>query len=95
MEFLTKAEKKFKWPKEQCAFAGWNLRAHATIVDPAPLAKPVCRDKDDDNILATALAAGCDALITGDQDLLVLKKYARFAILSPNEVMAFIGKAKK
>jgi putative PIN family toxin of toxin-antitoxin system len=94
-EFLIKAEKKFRWPKEQCAFAGWNLRAHVTMVDPAPLAKPVCRDKDDDNILATALAANCDALITGDKDLLVLKKYAGFTILSPNEVLAFIGKAKK
>jgi predicted nucleic acid-binding protein len=52
-------------------------------------------NKDDDAILATALAADCDALITGDKDLLVLKKYAGFAILGPNEVMAFIGKAKK
>ena len=94
-EFLNKAEKKFKWPKEQCAFAAWNLRAHATMVAPVPLAKPVCRDKEDDNILATAVAAGCDALITGDKDLLVLKKHGGFTILSPNEVLAFIGKAKK
>jgi putative PIN family toxin of toxin-antitoxin system len=94
-EFQEKAEKKFKWPKGQCAFAAWNLRAHATLVDPSPLAKPVWRDKDDDNILATAIEANCDALITGDKDLLVLKKHAGFAILSPNEVMAFIGRARK
>ncbi len=59
-EFLEKAESKFNWPKDQLAFAGWNLRAHATLVIPVALPKPVCRDKDDDTIRATAVAAGCE-----------------------------------
>ena len=93
-EFVEKAEKKFKWPKDQCSFAAWNLRSHMTMVVPEPLPKPVCRDKDDDAILATAIAANADAIVTGDKDLLVLKKHKGVAILSPNEILAFIGKAK-
>ena len=91
-EFLEKTESKFKWPKAQREYAAWNLRAHVTMVNPAPLPRPVCRDRDDDQILATAIAAGCDALVTGDTDLLVLKKHGKFKILAPNQVMAFIGK---
>ena len=91
-EFLEKAESKFKWPKEQRDFAAWNLQAHATLVLPLPLPKPVCRDKDDDMVLATGIAARCDALVSGDKDLLSLKKHGGFAILAPNQVMAFIGK---
>jgi putative PIN family toxin of toxin-antitoxin system len=94
-EFVEKAERKFKWPKDQCAFAAWNLRAHATLVVPQALPKPVCRDKDDDAILATALAAKCDALITGDKDLLVLKRHQGIPILSPGQVLAFIGRTKR
>ncbi len=93
-EFVGKAEGKFKWPPDKCAFAAWNLRAHATLVVPLPLPQPVCRDRDDDTILATALAAQCDALITGDKDLLTLKKHKGIAILSPNQVLAFIGGSK-
>jgi putative PIN family toxin of toxin-antitoxin system len=93
-EFLEKAEFKFKWPKDQCAFAALNLRAHVTLVENEPLPKPVCRDREDDAVLATAIAAKCDALVTGDKDLLVLKRHKGFSILSPNEVMAFIGKTK-
>jgi len=35
--------------------------------------KGVCRDSDDDNILACALAAKAEYLVTGDADLLELK----------------------
>ncbi|MCX6895352.1 MAG: putative toxin-antitoxin system toxin component, PIN family [Verrucomicrobia bacterium] len=45
----------------------------------------VCRDADDDRILAAAVSAGCSHLITGDHDLLVLKHFAGIAILTPRE----------
>jgi predicted nucleic acid-binding protein len=43
----------------------------------------VCRDKSDDVGLATALAGKADVIVTGDEDLLVLKKFRRIEILSP------------
>ena len=45
----------------------------------------ICRDKKDDPILASALASGVDCLVTGDSDLLSLKRYKGVKILSPRE----------
>ena len=41
------------------------------------------RDKDDDHILAAALKAKVDCIITGDNDLLVLKAIEGIPILFP------------
>lgn len=43
----------------------------------------VCRDPDDVQILALAKKSGADYIITGDEDLLVLKKYGSTRIVSP------------
>lgn len=44
---------------------------------------PQCRDADDQKFLDLAWAAGADALVSGDADLLVLAPGARIPILSP------------
>lgn len=59
------------------------LRSKMDLVEPASLDEPICRDPDDDIVLATALAGGCDCIVTGDQDLLVLKKIRQIPILAP------------
>ena len=43
-----------------------------TLVVPVALEAPICRDRDDDVVLATARAGQCSAIVTGDQDLLIL-----------------------
>ena len=48
-----------------------------------PPVKPICRDPKDDYLLALALAGDAHLLITGDADLLVLKKYGKTRILKP------------
>ena len=48
-----------------------------------PPLKAVCRDPKDDDLLALAMAAKADLLITGDEDLLVLKKHGKTRILRP------------
>ncbi|MCL6097471.1 MAG: putative toxin-antitoxin system toxin component, PIN family [Bacteroidetes bacterium] len=45
----------------------------------------ICRDKDDNNILETAVAAKANVIISGDKNLLVLKKYKNISIISPRE----------
>jgi uncharacterized protein len=45
----------------------------------------ICRDKDDNNIIALAASTKADFIITGDKDLLVLKKYRSVRIVSPRE----------
>jgi len=54
--------------------------------------KGVCRDSDDDKILECAILGKVDFIITGDKDLLILKKFKEIPILSPLE---YIEKIKK
>lgn len=58
---------------------------HAEVVSPVkPRGRvPSCRDPDDQKFIALAWAAGADALVTGDADLLVLAPGARIPILRP------------
>lgn len=60
-------------------------RRRAAIVKPARLPAPVCRDPDDDVVLATALAGKADVTITGDTDLLTLGAFQGIPILSPRQ----------
>jgi putative PIN family toxin of toxin-antitoxin system len=55
-----------------------------TLVTPAPLDAPVCRDTDDDVVLATARAGECAAIVTGDQDLLILDPFGTIRVLAPS-----------
>jgi uncharacterized protein len=52
----------------------------------------VCRDPDDDFILAAALDGQCSQLITGDADLLALKQFKGVNIVTPREFMELISK---
>lgn len=52
-------------------------------VRPAQLIRGVCRHPDDDNILACALAAGAEYLVTGDTDLLELRNFRGIKIVTP------------
>lgn len=80
---LTKAKLSRAEVKEVLA----AVRADAELVEALPLPAPVCRDVDDDWILAAALAAQADAIVTGDKDLLVLKRYESIPILTPQEAL--------
>ena len=66
------------------------VSADAEVLEPQPLATSVCRDADDDWILATALAGKADALVTGDKDLLVLERYEGISILAPRDCLALL-----
>jgi predicted nucleic acid-binding protein len=57
-----------------------------------PLAQPACRDPDDDEVLATAVCAGADIILTGDADLLVLKSFQGIDILSPRQFVELMDR---
>lgn len=50
--------------------------------------KQKVRDAKDRHVLAAAIAAKCDFLVTGDKDLLVLKKHGRLAIQTTKGILA-------
>ncbi|MEW5692892.1 MAG: putative toxin-antitoxin system toxin component, PIN family [Candidatus Hydrogenedentota bacterium] len=47
------------------------------------------KDKDDYKIIGTAIAGNCDCIITGDQELISLKKYKNIDIILPKEFWAY------
>ena len=53
--------------------------------EPSVTAEEICRDPDDNKILADALTNEIEILITGDKDLLILKNYKGIKIISPKE----------
>ena len=56
-----------------------------SVVSPSQSVQGLCRDPDDDSILACALEAGADYLVTGDVDLLELKIFKGIRIVTPRE----------
>lgn len=87
-EFEDKLYKKFTFTKDEAHEAINIIMEVAQSVDHKEKGihvKGVCRDKNDDDILASAIASEADYLITGDSDLLALKKYKNIKILNPRE----------
>jgi putative PIN family toxin of toxin-antitoxin system len=62
-----------------------EVRQLAEIIDPPPLEHPVCRDSTDDHVLALALSANADMVVSGDDDLLVLGSFANIPIVTSAE----------
>jgi predicted nucleic acid-binding protein len=59
------------------------------VVSPARLAIPVCRDPDDDDVLAGCSDRRLPLHRHWDQDLLVLERYEGIAIVAPGDFAAF------
>jgi len=70
-----------------------ELRSFAEMVVAPPLPQPVCRDPDDDAVLACALAAHADLLVSGDSDLLVLEQFQGMRIVTPAQALMIIATA--
>ncbi len=56
--------------------------ALATIVEPFSISPVVLADPDDDHVLACALAARADVVVSGDRHLLQLGEFSAIPILS-------------
>ena len=65
------------------------VRQRLELVAATPLPQPVCRDRDDDVVLATALNGRCACIITMDKDLLTLQAFSGILILHPRDFWAF------
>lgn len=70
-----------------------QLRLVCDVISSSPLPAPVCRDPDDDAILACALAAQADLVVSGDADLLTLGQYQGIPILAASQATAWLDAA--
>jgi len=79
--------------KQALSVAGLILRYAelAQLVQPASIAPVVLADPDDDHVLACALAAQADLIVSGDTHLLDLKTYQGIPIVGAAEALRRIG----
>lgn len=86
-------------PKFQVVLARASVEAHqlyaelrqlSEIMEPPPLPSPVSRDPDDDAVLALAVAAQADVIVSGDADPLALGSYVRIPIVDVSAALARI-----
>ena len=68
-------------------------RAHMKFGPEAALASDACRDPDDVPVLAAAVGANCEYLVTGDKDLLTLKEFSGVKIVTAREFSALLTTA--
>ncbi|MGH8634161.1 MAG: putative toxin-antitoxin system toxin component, PIN family [Burkholderiales bacterium] len=75
--------------KQSLSIAGLVLRYAelAQLVHSPPIAPVVIRDPDDDHVLACAIAAKADLVVSGDSDLLKLGQYQGIPIVSAAEAL--------
>ena len=64
------------------------------LVEPVDLKDSVCRDPDDDNVLAAAIGGKADLIVSGDDDLLVLRNYQGIPILKPRMAFYWLPQAQ-
>ena len=85
-ELEATLKRKFRITPAAAAFLT-AFTQQVALVDPKPLPKPVCRDPDDDLVLATAVGAEATTIVTGDDDLLVLRSYSGIEICTPRRFL--------
>lgn len=67
-----------------------DLMAVADMVADSGSIAGVCRDPDDEVVLAAAVEGRADRIVTGDKDLLVLGEYEGIPIITPRAFLDLI-----
>jgi len=86
-EFRDNLISKFKFSILEVTEALELLKSRMIIVSPSPIPKNICKDSKDLPVIGTAVKGKCRYIITGDNDLLRLKKYNEITILTPNDFL--------
>jgi uncharacterized protein len=85
-EFESVLQKKFRLSRSEIADVVAILtEAAKEILQQIDPIEPLSRDPDDDKILAGARVAKADYLVTGDEDLLIIKQYEGASIVTPRD----------
>ena len=61
-----------------------------TVIHPVPIPPTVLTDPDDDHVLACALAARADYIVSGDRHLLALKTFREIPIVMAAEAVRIV-----
>jgi putative PIN family toxin of toxin-antitoxin system len=86
-ELIRVLEDKFKLDAQLTAGYVLRLNEVSEIVKPRRLPDSVIRDRDDAKIIECAQSGRSNYMVTGDADLLSVKRYRRTKIVSPHELL--------
>lgn len=86
---IVSVYERFNNPKEDVERLKLYLETQTIKIFPRKKVN-VCRDKKDNQILGLCLVGEADFLITGDKDLLSLKKFGNTKILKPKEFLKLL-----
>jgi putative PIN family toxin of toxin-antitoxin system len=94
LELSRNFDKKLKLPRNANDNIIDYLTENATLQNPPALPHQICRDKNDDIIISLADTVKAPYLITGDNDLLELKRYKNTRIITPREFWEILRNKK-
>jgi len=66
------------------------IESYSIKLSSKEITEKISRDKDDNKILQCGFDGNVDFIITGDNDLLVLKEYKKIKIVKPKEYLDII-----
>ena len=83
---------KFKLSKEEIAALLEEILPFFEVAEVQEEIRGICRDPEDDKFISCALAGSAEWIISGDLDLLALKKFGSLRILKPSDFLQRLGK---
>jgi putative PIN family toxin of toxin-antitoxin system len=93
-ELLEELDRVLRYPRLQRYYSEEErtrfvalLMALSEVVELPETIPQICRDPDDDRVLACAVVGGADVIVSGDDDLLVLDRVSDISILSAAEFL--------
>jgi putative PIN family toxin of toxin-antitoxin system len=96
-ELLEELDRILQYPKLQRYYTEEErtrfvalLMALSEVVELPETIPRICRDPDDDQVIACAVAGGDDVIVSGDRDLLVLKQVGDIPILVTHELVHLV-----
>lgn len=92
-EIYRNLREKIGLPESTAGQIDGLLRDTCEVLTPLPAVTDACRAPDDLHVIGLAAAGNADFLITGDNDLLILKNIGRCRILTPRQFADFIHKS--
>lgn len=82
--------RKFGWAPAAARLARSEYEAFAEVVDPVQVPH-VCRDPDDDHVLAAAVEGRAQWVVSGDNDLLSIGSHCGVEIITPAQLLDRLG----
>lgn len=88
--YRRKIRKHYQYADEQVHRYCQDLEASARLITDLPRVQVVTRDPNDDMVIACALAAQAEYIVTRDKDLLSIARHEGIRIVTPRQLLELL-----